>query len=50
MIFSVVSIYDTYLGGQFIRLTFPLLFSSLGTTMVSHTLPYDGDGGTLIIN
>ena len=32
MIVSVVSIYDTYLEGLFVRLTFPLLFSSI----VSH--------------
>ena len=27
MIVSVASLYDTYLGGLFVRLTFPLLFS-----------------------
>ena len=30
-IVSLVSFYDTYLGGLFIRLTSPFLFSSLGT-------------------
>ena len=33
MIISVVSMYDTSLRGLFIRLTFPPLFSSLGTTV-----------------
>ena len=37
MIVSVVSIYDTYLVGLFVRLTFPPLFSSLGTIVVSRT-------------
>ena len=35
MIVSAVSLYDTYLGSLFVRLTLPLLFSSLGTTVVS---------------
>ena len=35
MIVYVVSLYDTYLGDLFVRLTLPLLFSSLGTTVVS---------------
>ena len=29
MIVSVDSLYDTYLGGLFVRLTFPPLFSSV---------------------
>ena len=34
MIVSVVLIYDAYLGDLFIRLTFPPLIRSLGTTVV----------------
>ena len=49
MIVSVVSICDTYLGGMFIRLTFPPLFSLIGTIVVSHTFTYDGDGGTITL-
>ena len=35
MIVYVVSLYDTYLGGLLVRLTLPLLFSSLVTFVVS---------------
>ena len=50
MIGFVVLLYDTYnIGGPFVRLAFPPLFSSLGTNGVSHTFTRDGDGGTTII-
>ena len=49
IIVSVVSLYDTYLGERpvFTRLTFPLLFSSLGTTAVSRIFTNDGHGGAV---
>ena len=34
---------------MFVRLTFPPLFSSLGTIVMFRTLAHDGDGGTSII-
>ena len=50
MIVCVVSLYDTYnIGGPFVRLTFPPLFSSLGTNVVTHTFTRDWDGGTTTI-
>ena len=38
MIVYVVSLYDTYLGGLLVRLTLPLLFSSLVWCLVSWVL------------
>ena len=50
MIVSVVLIYDTYLGGLFIRLTPSPMISSLGTIVVSRVFGnWDGDRGISII-